>query len=52
MRECGGQSRLKYKNFINWLESIRRKYMEDVELKNKVPEIKNYLDGINIRIDT
>lgn len=26
--------------------------MKDVELKNKAPEIKNYLGCINIRLDT
>ena len=39
-------------NFSREMETIKKNTVEILELKNTISEIKNSLDGFNIRLDT
>lgn len=39
------------KNFNREMESLKKNLMDILELKNIIPEIKNLLDGINLKLE-
>lgn len=48
----GGQVRQKHKDFHELIRISKGKYMDSLKVKNRTPEIKNYLGHINRRLDT
>lgn len=39
------------KNFNREMESLKKNLRDILELKNIIPEIKNLLDGINLKLE-